>query len=214
MIRIFLAEDHQLVRDGLRRILAEDGEFIVTGEAGRGHAILSGLQSVPWDVLLLDITLPELNGMEVMTHILQIYPERKVLILTQHDDPLLAQRFLKAGASGYLTKNKAAAVLLQAIHKVASGTGRFMTPEIAEFLMDRHLNKGGEQPLHAALTDREYQVMRRIVAGESLSGIAAGMNLALSTVSTYRHRILAKMNLNNNAELVRYAVERGLMADL
>lgn len=209
MIRIFISDDHTIVRDGLRRILSEEKDIMVVGEATDGRETIRLLRCCEWDILMLDISMPNMGGLEVLTKIHRNYPKKQVLILTQYEEAHLALRFLKAGALGYLTKMEAAEELVKAVRRVASGK-RYVTHSIAEELIG-DLNME-DAPRHTMLSNREFNVMSRIAAGMSLSVIADEFNLSVSTVSTYRRRILDKIKLRNNAEITRYALEKKILS--
>ncbi|HIJ83730.1 MAG: DNA-binding response regulator [Magnetococcales bacterium] len=210
MIRIFIVDDHAIMRDGLKRILTDDPNMVVVGEAGDGTEAMEKLRAMAWDVLLLDISMPGTGGLEVLQQVMKDFPQGKVLILTQHNDGMLAKRYFKAGALGFITKVKAAEVLIKGVRKVAWGS-RFLSDDIAEQLIGDQLDGEHNVMPHETLTDREYGVMRRIVAGVPLKVIAHELSLSVSTVSTYRNRVLAKVNVENNAELIQYAIKNGLL---
>ncbi|MBF0445763.1 MAG: response regulator transcription factor [Magnetococcales bacterium] len=209
MIRVFIADDHAIVRDGLTRILSEESGIIVAGEAGTGREAIRQLRKGEWDILLLDVSMPDIGGLEVLKRVLLDFPKKKVLILTQHEEGFLALRFLKAGAAGYLTKLEASEELVKAIHKVISGK-RYVAAGVAEELLGE-INTQSDGPEHNSLSDREYSVLCKIAKGTSLSTIAQELNITVSTVSTYRRRILTKMNLDSNSDLTRYALEKGIL---
>ncbi|MBF0630838.1 MAG: response regulator transcription factor [Magnetococcales bacterium] len=210
MIRIFIVDDHAIMRDGLKRILSEDHNMEVVGEAGDGDQALESLRQIQWDILLLDVSMPGMSGLEVLRAVQKDHPRGKVVILTQHSDHHLAKRYFKAGALGFITKVKAAEVLLKGIRKVAWG-GRFFSSDIAEQLVGETLNGESDVMPHETLTDREYGIMCRLVAGIPLKLIAHELSISVSSVSTYRNRILAKIQVDNNAELVHYAIKNGML---
>jgi two-component system, NarL family, invasion response regulator UvrY len=209
MIRVFITDDHAIVRDGLKRILSEESGMAVVGEAGDGREAVRKLRSGEWDVLLLDVSMPEMGGLDVLKRVLRDFPNKKILILTQHEEGSLALRFLKAGASGYLTKLEASEELVKAIRRVMGGR-RYVAAGVAADLVGE-MNVDGDTPAHNKLSDREYGILCQITKGLSLSIIAKELNITVSTVSTYRRRILTKMNMSSNAELTRYALEKGLV---
>ncbi|MBF0380470.1 MAG: response regulator transcription factor [Magnetococcales bacterium] len=209
MIRVFIADDHAIVRDGLKRILSEESGMEVVGEAGNGKEALRLLRKTEWDFLLLDVSMPDMGGLDVLKRVLLDNPRKKVLILTQHEEGSLALRFLNAGAAGYLTKLEAADELVKAIHKIMGGK-RYVAAGVAEELVGE-INSQNDVPLHNTLSDREYGVLCKIANGASLSTIASELNITVSTVSTYRRRILNKLNLSSNSDLTRYALEKGLV---
>ena len=209
MIRVFIADDHIIVREGLKRILSETKDITVVGEASNGREVIRLLKKCEWDLLLLDVAMEKMGGLEVLTRIKQNYPDKQVLILTQYNESHLALRFLKAGAEGYLTKRAAGVELVKAIRKITNGE-RYITPNIAEDLIEE-LNMESA-PHHTTLSNQEYNVMSRIAAGIPLSTIAQELNLSVSTVGTYRRRILDKMKLKSNVELTRYAIEHKILS--
>nr|MBF0188054.1 response regulator transcription factor [Magnetococcales bacterium] len=208
-MKIFIADDHAIVRDGLKRILSEHSGMEVCGEAENGRDALRALKQLDWDILLLDVSMPGMGGLETLKHVAGRFPGKPVLILTQHEETHLARRFLKAGASGYLTKQEASAELIKAIRRI-SQSRRYVAPSVAEEMFGELET---EQPpaTHTTLSDREYNVLCRIASGKSLSAIAEELTISVSTVSTYRRRILDKMNLSSNAELTRYALDNDLL---
>jgi two-component system, NarL family, invasion response regulator UvrY len=208
MIKVCVVDDHAVVREGLKRIIAENSEMAVTSEASDGHEALEVIRNTPPDVLVLDITMPNWNGLEVLKAVHTELPRLPVLVLSMHSEDQYAVRVLRAGASGYLTKESAPAKLIQAIRKVMRG-GKYVSASLAERLVFDLDGKTGRPP-HEMLSDREYQVLCMIGAGKTVTGIAAELGLSVKTISTYRVRILEKLNMNNNAELVRYAIKEGL----
>lgn len=209
MIRILTADDHAIVREGLKLILDEAPDLEVTAEAGSGPEVLSLIHEDKFDLVLLDISMPGSNGIEVLKSIKRVAPALPVLILSMYPEEQYAIRALKAGASGYITKDAPSNELLVAIRKVVSG-GRYVSGSLAETLAFR-LNEQTDKLPHELLSDREYQVFQLIAAGISTREIAGSMTLSIKTVSTYRTRILSKMNMKSNAQLIRYAVQRELI---
>lgn len=209
MIRVLIADDHEIVRAGLRQILAEDSELAVHGEANDGQELLELCRREGGDVVLLDLNMPGRNGLEILKQLRQEFPSLPVLILSIHPEDQYALRAIRAGASGYLTKETASSQLLKAIHKVYDG-GRYISDALAE-RMAENLAGGGYQKPHEALSDREYQVMILIASGKSVGRIASELFLSAKTISTYRHRILEKMGMENNSELTSYVVRNGLL---
>ncbi len=209
MIRVLIADDHEIVRAGLRQILAEDSELSVHGEASDGQELLELCRREGGDVVLLDLNMPGRNGLEILKQLRQEYPSLPVLILSIHPEDQYALRAIRAGASGYLTKETASSQLLKAIHKVHGG-GRYISDALAE-RMAENLAGGGYQKPHEVLSDREYQVMIMIASGKSVGHIASELFLSAKTISTYRHRILEKMGMDNNSELTSYVVRNGLL---
>lgn len=209
MIQVLVADDHPLLRSGLRHVLEQEPDFGKPGEAGDSEQVLEKLEERSWDVLVLDIAMPGRNGLETLSEIRKRRPGLPVLILSMHSEEQYAIRAIKAGASGYLTKNNAATELVRAIRKILSGK-KYVSPALAEVLA--HLIESGEQrPPHEALSDREYHLVCAIASGKSVSQIAEETSLSVKTVSTYRARALEKMNMRTNAELTRYAIRNGLV---
>lgn len=209
MIRIFIADDHPVVRRGLKQMLADEPGLAVVGEAGTAAEVLRAARSADWDLLLLDLSLPDRHGLEVLRDVRELCPRRPVLILSAHPEEQFAVRLLRAGAAGYLTKDSAAEELVRAVRKVYAG-GRYVSPELAERLADA-LAPDADRPPHERLTDREYQVLCLIAGGQTVSEIAERLDLSVKTVSTYRARLLEKMGLHSNAALTSYAVRHGLV---
>jgi DNA-binding NarL/FixJ family response regulator len=209
LIQVLVADDHPLLRSGLRHVLEQEPDFGKPGEAGDSEQVLEKLEERSWDVLVLDIAMPGRNGLETLSEIRKRRPGLPVLILSMHSEEQYAIRAIKAGASGYLTKNNAATELVRAIRKILSGK-KYVSPALAEVLA--HLIESGEQrPPHEALSDREYHLVCAIASGKSVSQIAEETSLSVKTVSTYRARALEKMNMRTNAELTRYAIRNGLV---
>lgn len=209
MIRVFIVDDHAIVRQGLRRILEEAEGIVVVGEAANGVEALNEFRKQKWDVLLLDISMPEKNGSETLKQIIDENKAAKVLILSMYPEDQYAIRMMKAGASGYLTKEVAPEQLVEAIRRVVAGK-KYISPTLAELLL-AEINPDSGKPLHASLSDREYQVLKLLGSGKKVSEIAATMSLSAKTVSTYRAHVLEKMQLKNNAELTYYVIQNGLL---
>lgn len=207
-LRILIVDDHPIVRQGLRQALAdaEIGEIV---EAATPHEALDLVRQRAWDAVVLDIGLPGRGGLEVLKDIKHDVPRLPVLILSMHSEEQYAVRAIRAGAAGYLTKEAAPAKLVDAIHKIVSG-GRYISPELAERLATE-LTVDAVRPLHTSLSDREFDVLRLIASGQTVGHIAIRLSLSVKTVSTYRARILEKMHLKNNAELMRYALTNHLL---
>ncbi|SCY07023.1 two component transcriptional regulator, LuxR family [Nitrosospira sp. Nl5] len=208
-MRILIVDDHAIVRQGLRQILTESDGAIVIKEADCGAEAIRQIREGVWDVVVLDISLPDRNGIDTLKQIKKEYPKIPVLMLSMHEEGLYAIRALKAGASGYITKQSAPGELMAAIHQVARGR-KYLTATLAEAMADS-LGTNYEQPLHETLSDREYQTLCLIASGKSLTDVAEEMCLSVKTVSVYRGRLLEKMKLKNNAELTHYAIKNGLV---
>ena len=209
-IRIFIADDHPIVRQGLRRIVEADAGMVISGEADGAAALLAGLESAATDLVLLDVSMPGGLFLETLRELRTRHPTIRVLALSVHPEDEWAVRALRAGASGYLTKDHSPDQLLEAIRRVYRG-GKYVSPTLAEHLA-KHLDAGGQRPPHELLSDREFEVMRRLGSGLTVSQIASELALSVKTVSTYRTRILEKMAVETNADLVRYAARYGLIA--
>ncbi len=209
MIKVLVVDDHAVVRRGLVQILAEPPDMTAAGEASSGREALRAVEKDDFDVVVLDISLPDINGLEVLKQLRSLKPELQVLVLSIHSEKQYALRALKAGAAGYLTKESAPEELVAAIRRVSQGR-KYLTPTLAERLADQ-LGPGVKKEPHETLSDREYQVMSRLAAGKTVTEIAAELSLSVSTVSTYRARILQKLGLKSTAEIMRYALERGLV---
>lgn len=209
MIRAIVADDHAVVRRGLRELLSESREVAVIGEAGTARETLEQVRSGKWDVLVLDINLPDGSGLDVLRQVKQEYPQLPVLILTIYAEEQFAVRALRAGAAGYLTKESAPEELVDAIRKVVHG-GRYISPALAERLALLADPQAERQP-HETLSDREFQVFRTLASGRTVSQVADSLHLSVKTISTYRARVLEKMGLQTNAELTMYAVRNGIV---
>lgn len=211
MIRVVIADDHQILREGLKQLLLAAGDLDVVGEAGDGHEVLERVRTLGFDVLLLDMSMPGKSGVELIKQVKAEKPKLRILVLSMHEEHQYAVRAIRAGASGYLTKESAAAQLVAAIRKIAAG-GAFISAEVAERLaLDAMPHAEG--PLHAALSDREYQVFRLLVTGRTVSDIAEQLHLSAKTISTHKARLMEKLQVDNNAALVRYAVSHRLQDD-
>ncbi len=209
MIRILLADDHVLFREGLKQILGKHKELRVLDEAGSGTEALEKIYNEHYDVVILDISMPGRSGLDILGEIRKAHPDLPVLILSMHPEDQYAVRVLRAGAAGYLTKESAASELITAIHKVASG-GRYISPSVAERLADA-VKVDHQGAPHQTLSNREYQVMRMLASGKTLKEIAEDLFLSEKTISTYRARILEKMRLRNNVDLSHYAIKHNLL---
>ncbi len=210
MLNILIADDHPIVRYGLKQILAETPQKAVVDEASSGTEVLSKVRQRDYDVVLLDISMPGMNGLDTLKELRTQRPDLPVLILSIHPEEQYALRVLRAGASGYLTKDSAPDELVAAIQQVSSGR-KYISPSLADRLA-RNLQTNVELAAHEALSDREYHVMCLIASGKTVKDIAGELSLSVKTISTYRARILAKMRMNSNAELIRYAVQHELSA--
>ena len=211
MIRIVIADDHTILRDGLKQLLAAEPDVQVVGEACDGFEALELVRQRDFDVLLLDLSMPGRSGMELIKLVRTEKPKLRILVLSMHAERQYAVRAVKAGASGYLTKDSASMQLVAAIRKVAGG-GAYISAEVAEELA-RSAMPHAEGPPHAALSDREYQVFQLLVAGKSVSDIATELNLSVKTVSTHKAHVFEKMGLANQAELIHYAIRHRLADD-
>jgi two-component system invasion response regulator UvrY len=208
-MRILIVDDHEVVRDGLKRILDERGNTATFGEASTASEALRLAREMDWDVAVLDLSLGGKSGLEVLKQLKLIRPGLPVLILSMHSEQQYANRAFKAGAAGYVTKDSPRAELAQAVYKVGKG-GTYVSPAIAEKLVVQ-LQKGDDRPLHENLSDREFEVIRLIASGKTVGEIAQMLSLSDKTISTYRARILDKMGMKNNAELMYYALQNKLV---
>jgi two-component system, NarL family, invasion response regulator UvrY len=209
VIKILIADDHAIVREGLKQILAETTDLVVAGEAANGQEVLEHIRHQECDLALLDLAMPGRDGLETLKELKREKPKLPVLILSIYPEEQYAVRALKAGASGYLTKESAPEELIAAIRKVSQG-GRYISSSLAEKLA-HYLEAANERPVHESLSDREYQVMLMIASGKTVKKIAEEMCLSAKTVSTYRVRALQKMGMKNNSEFTYYAVKHGLI---
>ncbi|MCX8087059.1 MAG: response regulator transcription factor [Rhodocyclaceae bacterium] len=208
-IRVLIADDHAIVRQGFKQIFSETDDLEVAGEADDGVEALQLARQKEWDVFLLDVTMPNRNGIDTLKQLKKEFPRQPVLILSMHPEEQYAVRAIKAGASGYLTKQSAPEQLVTAIRQVARGK-KYVSPAVAEQLANA-ISNDSEKPLHELLTDREFQVFKLIAAGKPLTQIAEELNLAVATISTFRTRIIEKTGLKSNAEIIRYGLEHGLV---
>ncbi len=208
-MKILIADDHPVVRQGLRQMLAAEADLTVVGEAKNGNEVVELSRRIAWDVAVLDYNMPGRSGLELVKDLRHRFPGRAVLILSMYPEDRYAVRALKAGAAGYVTKDSAAEELVNAIRKVANG-GKYVSPALAERLASA-LESGGGKLLHETLSDREYQVMWMIASGKTVRQIADSLCLSPNTVSTHRTRILRKMQMKNNAELMHYAMRHRLV---
>jgi DNA-binding NarL/FixJ family response regulator len=209
MTRILVADDHPLLRSGLRQVLAQEPDLMVAGEAEDSEQVLQCVEQESWDIVILDITMPGRSGLDVLRDLRKKRPDLPVLVLSMHAEDQFAVRAIKAGANGYISKDNAATEVVRAIRKILTGK-KYVSPRLAEILADA-LNSETDRPLHETLSDREFQVLCQLASGKTVSQIAAEISLSVKTVSTYRARILEKMSMRNNAELTRYAIQNGLV---
>ncbi|MBL8439321.1 MAG: response regulator transcription factor [Zoogloeaceae bacterium] len=208
-LRVLIADDHAIVRQGLRQILSDTDDLEVTGEAENGVDAIHLARQQPWDVMLMDVSMPDRNGIDTLKIIRKEFPRQPVLILSMYPEDQYAIRALKAGAAGYLTKQSAPEQLVNAIRQVANGkkyVSASLALELAEAITD-----DTERPPHERLSDREYQTLCLIASGKTLTQIGEELNLSVKTVSVYRARLLEKMRLRNNAELTHYGLKHGLV---
>jgi two-component system, NarL family, invasion response regulator UvrY len=209
MLRILIVDDHAITRDGLRRILSDYPDTMEVGEAANGAQTLTLVRQERWDLVLLDISLPDKSGLDVLKIIKKDQPDLAVIVLSMYPLDQYALRVLKAGGAGYLSKETASDQLLQAVQKAVGG-GTFITPELAEH-MAKELARKTTRPLHEDLSDREFEVLRLIATGKTATEISEHLSLSVKTVSTYRARILQKMGMRHNAELTHYAIVNRLV---
>lgn len=208
-MKFLIADDHAIVRKGLAQMLREEFSTAEIMEVSNSNEVLDQINRQIWDVILLDISMPGRNGIETLKQIRGNGIKAPILMLSMHPEDQYAIRVLKAGASGFLNKESATEELLAAVHKVLSGR-KYITAAVAEKLAET-MADGGEKQAHELLSDREMQVLQRIASGKTVSEIADEISLSVNTISTYRTRILEKLNLNNNAELTRYALDHNLV---
>jgi len=206
---ILIGDDHAVVRRGLRQIFDETEEFKVVAEAGDGFEVLEQVRKHPVDLVVLDISMPGLNGLDALKQLRNEFPALPVLVLSIYGEDQYAVRVLKAGASGYLSKESAPEELLVAARRIVHG-GKYVSPSLAEKLAMEIQTPATKMP-HELLSDREYQVMCLIASGKTVSEIATELHLSVKTVSTYRSRLLIKMGMKNNAEITHYAIKNGLV---
>ena len=209
MIRIVVADDHTIVREGLKQLLSAAGDLEVIAEARDGHEVMQRVRELDFDVLLLDMSMPGKSGIELVKQARSEKPRLRILVLSMHEEQQYAVRAIRAGAAGYLTKEGATAELVAAIRKVAGG-GAYISGAVAEQLALGAM-PDAKGPLHGSLSDREFQVFRMIAEGKSVSDIAARLNLSVKTVSTHKANLMHKMNMRNTGELIRYAINQRLI---
>ena len=209
MTRIVLADDHAILREGLKQILLTQGDIQIVAQAADGHEVLKRVRELDFDVLVLDMSMPGKSGVELIKQVKSEKPKLRILVLTMHEEHQYAVRAIRAGASGYLTKEGASAQLVSAIRKVAGG-GAYISAEVAEQLALNAM-PGARGALHETLSDREFQVFRLIAEGKSVSDIAERLNLSVKTVSTHKANLMQKMGLATTGELIRYALAHRLV---
>ncbi|RZF29252.1 response regulator transcription factor [Paraburkholderia sp. UYCP14C] len=210
MIKILIADDHAIVRGGLKQIIATTADMIVVEETGHGSEVIDKLRSCDIDLLLLDMTMPGISGVDLIRRVRADRPALPLLVLSIHNEAQVASRALRAGATGYVTKDSDPEVLLAAIRKLADG-GRFIDPKLVDAMVfEKH---AGDVPPHEVLTDREFQVLQLIASGRSINDIAEACSLSAKTISTHKMRLMQKLGLSNNAEVIRYAMRHGLISE-
>jgi DNA-binding NarL/FixJ family response regulator len=209
MIRVLVADDHTIMREGLKQLLVAAGDLDVVGEARDGHEVLQQVRALDFDVLLLDMSMPGKSGMDLIKQVKSEKPRLRILVLSMHQEHQYAVRAIKAGASGYLTKESASTLLVSAIRKVAGG-GAFISAEVAEQLALGAMPHS-DGPPHGTLSDREYQIFLLLASGKTVTEIATQLNLSDKTVSTHKARLLEKLNIGNQTELVHYALRHRLI---
>jgi two-component system invasion response regulator UvrY len=208
MPSVLVADDHAMLRAGLRQYLERERSIDTIGEAANGAETLSALKTRQWDLVILDINMPEGSGIETLRQIRLEHPHTRVLVVSGYAENQYALNVLRAGASGYLTKDQAPEEFMRAVRTVLAGR-RFVTPSLSEHLISE-LDEPADQPMHARLSEREFQVLRKLAVGRSISEIAVELEISIKTVSTYRARVLEKMHLVTNADLTTYALRNGL----
>jgi DNA-binding NarL/FixJ family response regulator len=209
-MNILIVDDHAVVRKGLRQILSEEYDDLAFAEATDARGALDAVSKHAWDVVVLDISMPGRSGLDVLKEIKRERPNVPVLVLSMHPEEQFAVRVLRAGASGYLTKETAPTELVLAVRKVTAG-GTYVSPALAEILAQNLHSNADATDLHKKLSDREYEVMLKIASGKAVSVIADELSLSVKTISTYRARILEKIHMKSNAEITRYAITHGLV---
>lgn len=208
-IKVLIADDHDIVRQGIKTIVSDVSDISVVGEAESGDEVLKKIKELDIDVLIMDYDMPDRNGLDTLIELKAIKPLLPVIILSMFPEDHYGVRFLKAGASGYLGKSNVTQQLVEAIRRVVNGH-KYISPNLADKLVSE-LNKDSERPLHENLTDREFQVFSFIASGKRLKAIAEELHLSINTVSTYRSRILEKMEMKNNSDLIHYAIKNALI---
>jgi len=208
--RILIADDHPVVRAGLLQLLGEDAAVGETGTAASGQETLDRLRENHWDLLILDIGMPDRSGLDILRHVRSGFPDTRVLILSGFPERQYAINMLRAGAHGFLGKESAAEQLLNAVHAVLAGR-RYISPTVSELLLSEIDGEGGDKPIHQQLSEREFQIFCKLASGDSVSAIAKELCLSVKTVSTYRSRVLEKMNFRTNADITAYALRNDLI---
>jgi two-component system invasion response regulator UvrY len=209
MIKVLIADDHALLRRGLKEILVREFDDASCSEAGEAAQVLHQVRSQTWDLIILDISMPGRSGLDVLSDLKQLRPDLPVLVLSAYPEGQYAKRVLKAGAAGYMNKETASDELVKAVRRVLAG-GRYVSSTLAETLAS-DLSEHAGRPIHENLSNREFEVLRMIASGRTSSQIAEELHLSVTTVSTYRARILEKTRMANNAELMRYAFQNRLI---
>ncbi len=208
-MKILIVDDHELIREGLKKVVAKEIDIEVVGEASSGEELFDQMREKEIDIIVLDITLPNRSGLDLIKDIKTQAPNIKILILSMHPEDRFAVRALRAGASGYLTKGTASKSFIKALRKINDGRS-YISSELAEHLAFE-LNVDYDKPIHESLSNREFEVMRLIAQGKAISEIAEKLCISVNTVTTYRARIMEKMKMDNNAEIIRYALEQKLI---
>jgi DNA-binding NarL/FixJ family response regulator len=209
MIQVLIADDHAVVRRGIKQILAETEDIVVAGEATNGREVLEKINEKNWDVLVLDITMPGRSGLDILKDVREMNPRLPVLVLSMHSEEQFATRMLRSGAAGYVNKESAAEDLVKAVRKVQTG-GKYISPAQAERMVTE-LTTDLNKPAHELLSDREYEIMCHIASGKTPTQIARELSLSVKTISTYRSRLLDKLHMNTSAEITHYAIKNGLV---
>ncbi|MEO5659597.1 MAG: response regulator transcription factor [Polaromonas sp.] len=212
MIRILIADDHAIVREGLKRIVSSANDMEVVGEAADGTEVMQHVRRSDFDVLVLDLSMPGRSGMELIKLVRSEKPTLRILVLSMHEELQYAVRAIKSGASGYLTKESAPVQLIQVLRKIAAG-GAFISTDVAEQLALGYMS-GGSAAAHEKLTDREFEVFRFIAVGMTVTDIAVRLNLSAKTISTHKANLMQKMTLQNQSEVIRYAIKHGITEPL
>src|SRR5471030_2736114 len=210
MISIFIADDHAIVRSGLKQIVATTADIAVVGEAAHGSEVVDKLRGCRVDLLLLDMTMPGISGVDLIRRVRAEQPTLPILVLSIHNEGQVVSRALRAGATGYVTKDSDLEVLLAAIRKLAAG-GRFIDPKLVDAIVFDSPSSDG--PPHEILSDREFQVLQMLAAGNSINDIADALSLSAKTISTHKMRLMQKLGLATNAELIRYAIRQGIASE-